>query len=335
MKLKPSLLQGLKLAQLKHVAVQCGINSSGTKADLTTRLERELPVPRFGSYRPLRKTDEDARKTQNNGVTRLLSIDMGIRNLAYCILDIPKVSPASKYPPSIPAVQAWKRIAVASKQSTPAHAEVSTLEKPEKEAFDPATYASHAYKLLAQTLLPYKPSHILVERQRYRSMGSSAIQEWTVRVNMFEGMLHAVLRTFSEEDRWGGSVHSVSPAKVGSFWLADLDVESVRTAKTAKARNKGAKVDLVGRWLTSSDNVILQSDQAKHTGQTFMDKWLGTGKGRRNMAKGTQDESTKEGPIDAGKLDDLADALLQGVAWVRWEENRVRFLEQGHTGSTF
>jgi cruciform cutting endonuclease 1 len=30
-----------------------------------------------------------------------------------------------------------------------------------------------------------------------------------------------------------------------------------------------------------------------------------------------------------GKLDDLADCLLQGMAWIEWEENKRKALEHG------
>jgi cruciform cutting endonuclease 1 len=30
-----------------------------------------------------------------------------------------------------------------------------------------------------------------------------------------------------------------------------------------------------------------------------------------------------------GKLDDLADCLLQGLAWVQWEENKRLLLKKG------
>jgi len=32
---------------------------------------------------------------------------------------------------------------------------------------------------------------------------------------------------------------------------------------------------------------------------------------------------------DMGKLDDLADCLLQGMAWIKWEQNRKLILSKG------
>src|SRR5437764_8308376 len=155
---------------------------------------------------------------------------MGIRNLAYCVFDIPL--PSASWPsavPNVPSLIAWERIAVSPKLSaSPAHS---------TENFEPDVFASLAYSLVRQRLLTYDPSLVLIERQRYRSMGSSAIQEWTVRVNMLEGMLYAVLETLHAEGWWSGSVRAVTPGKVGGFWVG---ATPPGTAKTAKWRNKTA-----------------------------------------------------------------------------------------------
>lgn len=123
----------------------------------------------------------------------------------------------------------------------------------------------------------------------------------------------------------------VAPGRVGPFWLPGSSdevlkttyvVESVegtelkktRKSKSAKVQNKGVKIDLVRRWLESGHMVELGTEDVRGTGNQYVEKW-GRGAGRVKGLKGGD-------KADTGKLDDLADCLLQGMAWVRWEENK-------------
>lgn len=155
------------------------------------------------------------------------------------------------------------------------------------------------------------------------------MQEWTLRVNMFESMLYAVLHTYSALGIWHGSVSSVAPAKVNNFWLGkDLDLEGSyeaglmmimgkkKESNKKSARSKVAKIELVERWLREVGAGGLEfMGQAKKAGRKYLDK-----RGRKR--------GRGEGE-DIGKLDDLADCLLQGMAWIRWEENRIAIVENG------
>lgn len=152
------------------------------------------------------------------------------------------------------------------------------------------------------------------------------MQEWTLRVNIFESMLYAVLQTYSVLGLWHGSVSSVAPAKVNSFWLGkDLDLEGSDEARSMmimgkkkkeaskkNTRSKLAKIELVERWLRKGGIEFI--GEAKKVGRRYLDK-----RGRKRGRGGE----------DIGKLDDLADCLLQGMAWIRWEENRVAIVENG------
>ena len=301
MKFNLASLQALKLAQLRYAAIQCGISSGGTKAVLTNRLDEELSELKEGNVRRYGKGQ------------RVLSIDMGIRNLAYCVFDVPSRATTKV------AIKSWRCISVSSKATASTVTSATT-----KESFEPSGYATYAYRFLSEALGQYSPTAVLIERQRYRSMGSSAVQEWTVRVNMFEGMLYAVLRTLVEEGKWTGQAYCVSPLKVGSFWLGDLvgkgQVEAGKQKKTAKARNKAAKVDIVGRWLEGGDVVDVDDvGEAKQTAHAFLSKWKGEGRRR----------ASENGDEEIGKLDDLADCLLQGMAWIQWEKNKRRAMREG------
>ncbi|MCJ1390469.1 hypothetical protein MMC18_003328 [Xylographa bjoerkii] len=306
----PSLawLTTLKATQLKALATATGLPSSGTKPLLTARLLASLPISKL--YHP------DPASNDTSTTPRILSIDMGIRNLAYCQLALPARWPASHTsnqaaPSALPVVEAWDRIAVAPR---PASAPSET--PPTKEPFDPATYAPHALSLLSSLILaaaPSPPTTILIERQRFRSLGSSSVQEWTLRVNMFEAMLHAVLHTLRAHRIWEGDVYAVEPGRVQAFWLSGEEktgekAEGGRVVKGPRKAKQGKeeKIRLVRRWVEEGGVVVLEG-RAEETGKGFVAK----GKG------------------GVGKKDDLADCLVQGMAWVRWEENRRRIVEEG------
>jgi cruciform cutting endonuclease 1 len=315
-KIPPSL----RLSQLKSLAFQCGISTSGTKPVLANRLIDEIVTitPSHGSIK----------STPN----RILSIDMGIRNLAYCILDIPS-DIFSNSKSSLPTVTAWRRIAVSSVPVPPE--DVEYLLPKSKEAFDPQTLSTAAYALLRHSLLPHNPTHILIERQRFRSMGSPHILEWTIRVNMFESMLYAVLQTLKSEKIWDGTVIPIAPGKVGPFWLEsgqDGGIPSqarakLRNTKSTKLLNKGAKIDLVKSWLEARGKVTLGTSDAESTARAYLEKWHRL-PGRAKSKNVTK--SDKVGEVEAmGKLDDLADSLLQSMAWIQWEKNKREVLKNG------
>lgn len=218
----------------------------------------------------------------------------------------------------------------------------SVGKKPKKkaESFEPSVYALLANNFVRHILDRFSPlDAILIERQRYRSGSSAAIQEWTVRVNMLEAMLHAVFCCLHGEK--SPVAEGVSPSRVTRFWVdrvgekflevqkkperrkkkevlgeklgEELGVEGVEVViereKTYR-KTKLAKVSLVKEWLRSGGVVKVGKD-AKGVAADFEPV-----KGRRKSKRAS-----------GGKLDDLADCLLQGMAWIRWEENRRRFSE--------
>lgn len=174
-------------------------------------------------------------------------------------------------------------------------------------------------------------------------------------MNTLEAMLYAILHTLKHEKLWNGHVIPILPGKVGGFWLpGDVDVQIAdgsvgKTRKTANAKllNKGAKIDLVRNWLedavgattTTKSPVGLGTPQAKEVTAQYLEKW--------NRAPGARKKKQVDDASDAAltvqaakalagagpeKLDDLADCLLQGMAWVRWEENKNKVLVFGPEG---
>ncbi|KAI9671745.1 MAG: hypothetical protein M1831_003273 [Alyxoria varia] len=420
-------LASFKHKQLQRLAFLAGLNSSATKASLLSELPARLQAPLLDS-RSLRENKQNY---------RILSIDMGIRNLAYCMLEVngeelEKASPRSKrsdrkrgdgdggmpkrgfgsedgdafiktignYSTSaIDCVKllSWNRISLNSSNGVLNSFEssgrkirssinagpdndrvedpIATSEKVQskevpKESFEPASLASAAYRLIAHTILPQRPSHILIERQRYRSSGSSAILEWTVRVNMLEGMLHTVLETLKQSSLQKQSpckgdqserindalshytspqVHSVSPKRVANFWTGAMSDKRSSPAQTETGTKKvatskiekEAKIAIAETWLQGNEHFKpLQCGSAE--GNEMRDAFLvareprksRTRRKTRSMSKEINESDEALNSIDSptrsavaslgGKLDDLADSLLQGMAWVQWEANRQK-----------
>jgi len=291
-----------------------------------------------------------------------LSIDMGIRNLAYCTVALPirtadrgvgrllgedwkagKLGAEEadrRRPWSTPRVLEWRRTAVSRAAFQPpsmlAHdaALTSSLDastpagvKAVKEIFDPPTLAKHAQSILAS--LVSSPAHgsgpphtILIERQRWRSGGGAAVQEWTLRVNSLEAMLWSGLEMLRSHGLWAGSVSAVNPAAVGRFWVG---AEGAGTGRDLKV----AKVGIAEGWAALEEVRGLREcgwdEGTRATREGFLG--AGTGKKRKGKKAGRGEGDEVEQVEDFRKRDDLADCLLQGMAWIRWEENRRAIIE--------
>ena len=341
-------LTTLKASQLKAIATAIGLPSAGTKPLLTQRLLDSIPSSKFYAAGP-------ATEVSKHGYHRILSIDMGIRNLAYCQIAVPSTlsklqhSPRMKDAPThkLPVIEAWNRISIAkiSSDSVATVIPSDATAKLSKELFSPPVLAVHAYALITRLVLnpsPSAPENILIERQRFRSMGGSAVQEWTLRVNMFEAMLWAVLETLRARGLWMGNVWAVEAGRVQAWWIGtegkvkkanketvsnnngkEAQVEKVlvqgRLGGTKRAKQgKEDKVALVRKWLEEASTMKLEGETEK-MGKMYLAK----GSCKMRSRKAANDEEK------LGKLDDLADCLLQGMAWVRWEENRRRILQHG------
>lgn len=228
---------------------------------------------------------------------------MGIRNLALCVLHIP-----SSF--QIPEITDWDRITVSQKpdSSTPSVA----------ESFEPIDYAAKAYMIMKYSLEKYNPHTILIERQRYRSGGGVAVQEWTVRVNMLESMFHAVLHTLAQQNRHDFMVHSVSPRKVTQLWVGDVK------EKMSARETKTAKMAAAERIISGFDMKVLFSGQAKDVAEGY----ISTSSVYKNYLRKNNKDSRKSGSVGVKKFDDLADSMLQGLGWWRWHVNRSLTMDE-------
>ncbi|KAJ4424219.1 hypothetical protein N0V82_001085 [Gnomoniopsis sp. IMI 355080] len=325
--------------QLKQLARLCGESRSGTKPDISNRI-----VDALNKFKPLAPR------------TRVLSIDLGIRNLAYTLLEVPKSSQAATAKSRkrqdatsvVPILHAWERLGLIPEPSVKGRGKrkgktgkVSAAPDTDQEAdptntpvpiedFSPVRLSGLAVDLILTRLLPLKPDLVIIEQQRFRSMGGSSVLEWTLRVNSLESMLYAAFTALQKLGRWPhGRLEGVAARKVLEFMaLQEGEGASIWT-KDAPGDNKRMKKDIVGRMLrdtmsgTNLRGVSVGEDEGlADVVREYVDRWSKYGKrGRSSPATGSR-EGLK-------KLDDLADCLLQGIAFIRWQENKRLLLEGG------
>lgn len=238
---------------------------------------------------------------------------MGIRNLAYCQILVPEMQNSRLI------IETWNRVDVARNRGD------IEQDTGVKESFDPATYSQHAYDLITNLVLKnpiHSPQTILIERQRFRSMGGAAVQEWTLRVNMLEAMLYAVLKTLDAQGSWKGVVMPVAPSKVAKFWL-NGDEKETGKEKSTKVAGKWAKINLIDDMLGAGNRFVLEG-QAKAVAEGYRLRRNKTNK-KAILASGGKAAHR----LQSRKLDDLADCLLQGMAWVQWEKNKLLLAKEG------
>ena len=155
------------------------------------------------------------------------------------------------------------------------------------------------------------------------------MQDWSIRVGVFEGMLYAVLATLAKIGDVNIQIEGVEPAKVNRFWLskAASGAAADTTMPTGRAVKK-FKVDLIGQVLegslsTKMDMSVEVDNEAMPMVGSYLRKWRKDDCSTESPSKKCSTDSSA--PVaELSKLDDLADCLLQGMAWIEWENNRAR-----------
>lgn len=203
---------------------------------------------------------------------------MGIRNLAFCDAEVVYPDVRSTRELDLDAtmkVLRWKKIDLVSDTQDhgmqPSSSNVDSLEDAEDEVnqYSPSVLSKTAYRLITEEVLSVNPDIILIEKQRWRSGGGSAVQQWTVRVNTLEAMLWAILetlRTTSGHTKKGGAqrdyrVYAVDPKRVGQYWLS-------RHARALEERDEEA----LAADVSALSNTIEESDDAEDEGGAISKK---------------------------------------------------------------
>jgi cruciform cutting endonuclease 1 len=350
---------------LQALLTRIGSASSGTKDVLHRRFKRDLVGPQFFAESSEWEARQDIAKKDN---LRILSIDMGIKNLAYCRAEVDYPDGHTSNPTM--AIVDWNKLnlvdATRDLLQTAPHPHMAKEDSVDAdESLDPYSLdklSETAYRFVTETVLTGAPDVILIERQRWRSSNSSAIQQWTVRVNTLEAMLWATLRTILLENmRRDYEIYGVDPKRVGQYWLEqyaqakeekdgallaldELEEGGVKKASSKKLpRNKvekKAKIALLRRWLSAEPASTASTTPASAPTINFIvehgaiaaQRSLLLSRPTRSKKKTTTD--TNDGADEAGvqedgmkKLDDITDCFLQAAAWVAWESNKLQLCE--------
>lgn len=263
---------------------------------------------------------------------RVLSIDMGVRNLAFCLLHVGSRK-------AVPELLAWERLSLIDDGD--AAEEDEQRPAPAGSPFSPPAMAAVAARLVYDRLLPLQPTHIVIERQRFRSGGAAAVLEWTVRVNSLEAILHGILAArqlfHAGDDNLLQSIEAVSPRRVSQFVVRggltagrpSLPLPALSKVKKEK-EIKEVKETLMASVLRSdarSSSRLLTYHADSAVGDmvdAYLRRW--DAKKTRSRKKAQDEQSTKPA-LRLTKIDDLADCVTQGLVWLEWEAN-LRMLAQ-------
>lgn len=282
---------------LQEVLRAIGEATSGTKNVLQTRLLTKVVQKKMPVFA------EQDRKRE----TRILSIDMGIRNLAYCVAEVKKSSLVNSAADM--RIKSWQRLDLSEAFREYSHSddqkifleEAALPSQEEEDIFTPERLSHMAYWFLDGLISQHQPDVVLIERQRWRSASSPAIQQWTLRVNSLEAIMWGVLTTLKrertlEKTKFDGWIRDVDPKRVGHFWLDDIiptlttqegvksrsrsksrsvdvddeekelvegEVETVKKLSRGKAEKK-AKIQLLRSWLNSDTPSTVSSVASKN-----------------------------------------------------------------------
>ncbi|EPS44906.1 hypothetical protein H072_1101 [Dactylellina haptotyla CBS 200.50] len=309
-----SRLMSLRNIELKEILQRCGWPTSGTKYEMVEKVKSQLLLPRLATLRYsgpgiLRETK------RASGEHRILSLDMGIKNLALCLLKVSSGDLESDIMVH-PKILAWQKfsltdiahdISLNRKSKDILYPEVIQLSDVD---FAAASLAPLATFFARQLVTIHKPTMIAIEKQRYRTMGSAAVQEWTIKVNKLEAMLHAALRVMQEEGFWKyGSTCSVCPQRMTNFWL---NQNRLLPKSRAGKITKSLKIQLVRGWLKDGQAVTFN----------------GNDEGISKIVSDFTETTKRNKSNTSDKLDDLADCLLQGLGLIEWERNRLRLVKE-------
>lgn len=225
----------------------------------------------------------------------MVSIDMGIKNLAFCEVDV-DYSGGDATKPMMNVIK-WDKLNLADATQqlrqplpNPPSSIKTKAEDEDEDEVDPyslSVLSKTAHDFITRTVLAGDPDIILIESQRWRSGGGSAIQQWTVRVNTLEAMLWTTLHTIQVEykahdpkpkihgPRRDYETFGVDPKRVGQFWLGQ-HAQAIAEREGKAASEVGIDGLLEDEREKNSTKKIPRSKAEKKAKIAVLRSWLAT-----------------------------------------------------------
>ncbi|OAK95807.1 ribonuclease H-like protein [Phaeosphaeriaceae sp. SRC1lsM3a] len=326
---------------LQTLLTRIGSASSGTKDVLSHRLKRDILDSRLFSRRP---EWQDQLKSDRQRGLRVFSIDMGIKNLAFCDV-IVNYSERDARKPTMDVIQ-WDKLNLADatrelRRPLPNPLSRIKIEADEGEEVDPYSLyvlSRAAHNFITRHVLAGDPDIILIESQRWRSASSSAIQQWTVRVNTLEAMLWTTLHTIQVEYKKNNpepkhyqmkrdyETFGVDPKRVGQFWLGQhAQAMAEKEGTTDSEMVVDALVEVEGD--KASSKKIPRSKAEKKAKIAILRSWLAT------EPASTASTTPESAPNISFKIGIGATAAREALALPTLAKPRKKKVKGGDDGS--
>ncbi|ODV94106.1 hypothetical protein PACTADRAFT_76741 [Pachysolen tannophilus NRRL Y-2460] len=334
---------------LMSICRNCGfqISTAASKARLIENVASSLETKSL-IFNPLKSVKNNGHGDDN---FKILSIDMGIKHFAYCKISIKK----SQSFKGKPVIDEWNKMNLINWSSSviPSGA-TGTLE------FTPLNYSKLSNELIFELIYSngYNPDLILIERQRFRTMGNSNVLENILKSNILENMLFSSLTTLNRYDstKFQSLLVSSSPLTMTNYWVnyktmavnngKKID-ENINSPPNNAENSKKIRIKLVSNWITNNinkdfdrtpitlNNKNLEKETA--TSNIHLQKILDIKSDSRklyefmNFLKKPHSSITNASNsnsrvvqklLEKEKGDDLADCLLHGLSWFNFEKNK-------------
>ncbi|KAI9269297.1 ribonuclease H-like domain-containing protein [Phascolomyces articulosus] len=229
-----SSLNKLKVNDLKTIALQCGITSTGKKVDLFNRLDNH-----FNTIITNASSTTTDQFIPNETIPKsILSFDVGYRNLAHVKLDHQH------------NILEWRRTDL------------------QLENFHPSVAAPLMRNYVQELIVPMlrdgmHVGAIVIEQQRYRDNSSHSVFEHTIRVNTIESMLWYALYEIVDTVSTSSSsvvMEAIARPAVDRIWRADWEqVTPPPPEGSTKAKmnryKKQACVQLIKHWFEKNTTI--------------------------------------------------------------------------------